>query len=380
MFNYGAIVSTFVQAPAGLLLDVAGPKFTALIGLLMLVPGSFIFAFSSVHFNGYLAGFVMMSAGGPWTFVSVMPSSSLFPEHRAMILMLLNGAYGGGAFVFFAFAALYNNYNITLQTLFIAYGIICAGLALLVIVMWPMKKYSDVVHAAPVSELTPLVNPVESAQWRRRVHDIVRDALTVGYLWHVLFTSFMVLTVNFYLSTSYQQLQAMSSDTDLVNKYNVAFGVLLPALGFIGGTPLGSVIDKWGIYVGALVLMACHCVASGLALVSILPLQMLRYVIFACYNPVVFGYWATFVIVKFGTMNYGTLFGIIALAAGCVNFAAGPLDNYTAQAGSYFWVYIGFLCVTPIFVWYPLGSLWHDYRYSKSRRYSDSEKQTDPVN
>lgn len=38
-----------------------------------------------------------------------------------MILMMINGVYGGGAFVFFLFALLYNQLGISMKALFIGY-------------------------------------------------------------------------------------------------------------------------------------------------------------------------------------------------------------------------------------------------------------------
>ena len=40
---------------------------------------------------------------------------------QAMILMMINGVYGGGAFVFFLFSLLYNHAHVSMRSLFIGY-------------------------------------------------------------------------------------------------------------------------------------------------------------------------------------------------------------------------------------------------------------------
>jgi hypothetical protein len=76
-------------------------------------------------------------------FLSSSDVSSLFPKHSGLALTLLEGCYSGGAFVFFAFKALYFNYNVSFRTLFISYAILSGLVALLQLFFWPWSKFSD---------------------------------------------------------------------------------------------------------------------------------------------------------------------------------------------------------------------------------------------
>ena len=223
-------VSIFAQGPSGILLDFIGPKITCLVGLAMFLPGSFLFAYSSTSFNAYLASFLLLSAGGPFVFVSIMPSANLFPSQTGLVMMMINGAYGGGALVFFVFLRLFNQYNTSIKELFIGYGILGGVIAILVAIFWPMKKYKparEIVPDRAENEAATPTSPGERAIAKSRV--ILKDVFTFHYLFLALFIPYSILKTNFMLSTIVQQLTVFApNDPDQVNNYNAVFGILIP--------------------------------------------------------------------------------------------------------------------------------------------------------
>jgi hypothetical protein len=58
MFNLAASMNIFVQAFGGVLLDFAGPKLTFMLAMVLLLPGTILFAFSSADFNYYFLRYV----------------------------------------------------------------------------------------------------------------------------------------------------------------------------------------------------------------------------------------------------------------------------------------------------------------------------------
>eukprot|EP01126_Amoeba_proteus_P052744 TRINITY_DN639_c0_g1_i20.p1 TRINITY_DN639_c0_g1~~TRINITY_DN639_c0_g1_i20.p1 ORF type:complete len:171 (-),score=11.48 TRINITY_DN639_c0_g1_i20:311-823(-) len=61
MYNTGAITSVFVQGIGGFMLDMLGPKITALSASVGILAGCLLMAYSSVSFNAYVPGFALVS-------------------------------------------------------------------------------------------------------------------------------------------------------------------------------------------------------------------------------------------------------------------------------------------------------------------------------
>lgn len=56
-------------------------------------------------------------------------------------MMAMNGSYGGGALVFLFFNYLYYHHGLSLKELFIGYSILAGCLLVMIIAIWPLKKY-----------------------------------------------------------------------------------------------------------------------------------------------------------------------------------------------------------------------------------------------
>eukprot|EP01114_Cavostelium_apophysatum_P013383 TRINITY_DN3231_c0_g1_i1.p1 TRINITY_DN3231_c0_g1~~TRINITY_DN3231_c0_g1_i1.p1 ORF type:complete len:452 (+),score=11.25 TRINITY_DN3231_c0_g1_i1:62-1417(+) len=359
MFNYGATISIFIQSPSGVLLDFVGPKITAMIGLTMFIPGCVMFGLSTAKLDMYLAGFCLISAGGPMVFVSIMPTANLFPKYSSVVLTMMNGSYGGGALVFLLFNFLYFRLHYSFKSLFLAYSIISGVLALLVLLTWPLKKYDE--------------PPNEESHHHRKAKDpsvsrfrsILIDMLNVHFIWLCLVTAYLVMKSNFYLATSDAQLSFMSDDKNNVDLYSKIFGLMLPLVGF-AVAPIGLVVDKLGLAAGAFFLLTLNAISSGIGLVQYLPIQIVNFITFSMYYPYIYGYWSTFLVYRFGFDNYGVLFAGVAIVAAVLSLAGTPLSNLATTPDQTFWINVGLLIGSAVFVVYPIGLIIFNRRRSIS--------------
>jgi MFS family permease len=362
LFNIGASVSLFVQAPSGIILDFLGPRATCWVGLAMFVPGCFLFAFANIihKFDAYMFGFQLLAAGGPFVFVSSMPVSQLWPDYKAMILMMVKGVYGGGAFVFFLFAILYNNLGISIRALFIVYGFVGCGIILLAFFVWPKRSFIE----------KPQKSNIQVQEDQPTVLDIInktfRDVMTPHYIFLLFAVSFLIYKSNFFLATSPDQFQ-LHLPPHLYNKLNTMFGAVLPIVGVLAG-PLGLIFDKAGENVALLILITLSSVSSVCGMMvhtstnTFASLQVLRMFVFSAYYPMTYGIWAFFIVKKFGTVNFGVLYAIIAACAGVVNVtASNPLINYSLNKGSFVEANTLLVCIGAAFSIYPIVQIIRNY-------------------
>lgn len=111
------MISHFIM---GSVLDKFGPRTANASGLVMIVAGClllayslsqgislihriFIFSPSFSDVNGYLLGFGLIGFGGPAAHMSGLHLGNLWPTRKGTIMTLLNGAFGPSAYVFLAF-------------------------------------------------------------------------------------------------------------------------------------------------------------------------------------------------------------------------------------------------------------------------------------
>jgi len=358
LFNIGASVSIFVQAPSGVVLDFLGPRITCWAGLALFIPGCFIFAFapSITVVDAYMCGFQLLAAGGPFVFLSSMPVAQLWPDAKAMILMMVNGVYGGGAFVFFLFSVLYFHLHISMKMLFVAYGFLGCGMVVVALFVWPKRSF-----AASVAQDANI-----QLEDKLTVPDVLRKSLrdigTVGYVYLALLVALLVLKSNFFLSTSTQQFQLYIPAGE-VDKYVSVFGIVLPAVGVLAG-PVGLLFDRFGENVALLILIGLSSLSSLCGMLTFVHpttfegLTVLRMFVFSVYYPMIYGVWAFFIVAKFGSVNFGVLYGVIAVIAGIVNLsAADPMVHFAFAQNSFFDANLILVSIGGVFAIYPLVQL-----------------------
>lgn len=73
---------------------------------------------------------------------------------------------------------------------------------------------------------------------------------------------------------------------------------------------------------------------------------------------------------RFGYTHYGTLFAGVCIFCGCLNFGCNWLVKVSLERNSFFWVNVGGVASSAVFVIYPIWSFF-------SRRKGDAVDESD---
>jgi len=308
----------------------------------------------------------LLSGGGPFVFLSTLHVAALFPNKSAFIMALLNGSFSAGALLFLVFNTLYNQYNISLQILFIAYGVIIGLISITSFFLWPWSKFSEktgVIEVVPDEPAQQHAKLEEHPLFEKNggltiQHDglasneatsywvtLKKNALNWHFLWLVLYIPVMISMGNFYLGTANYQLALITSDSDEINQYAGIFAILLPVLGIVAA-PIGLLIDRFGINSGIFFFVTLAAICHAIGIVRNLQLQIVRFIGFSIFYPYTYTLWSDFIFKKFGFINYGMLFAAVALMSGILSFATTALVDYAVASNQYDWINIGWIgCV-----------------------------------
>ena len=104
MFTIAAVATNVSALPVGTVLDTYGPKVCGIIGSICLACGAVFFALAkSLPFDGYMLGYLLLSLGGPFVFISSFHLSNTFPLRSGLILSTLTGAFDASSALFLIF-------------------------------------------------------------------------------------------------------------------------------------------------------------------------------------------------------------------------------------------------------------------------------------
>ncbi|KAJ6104065.1 hypothetical protein N7523_010385 [Penicillium sp. IBT 18751x] len=144
MFTIAAVATNVSALPVGTILDAYGPRICGLIGSLCLALGAVLFAFAGqLPFDGYIPGYLLLSLGGPFVFISSFQLSNTFPTRSGLILSMLTGAFDASSALFLGFRLLSEHTDgyISSQKFFIAYLIVPIFIATVQITVMPKTSY-----------------------------------------------------------------------------------------------------------------------------------------------------------------------------------------------------------------------------------------------
>ncbi|KAL1953929.1 hypothetical protein VTO42DRAFT_2007 [Malbranchea cinnamomea] len=183
MFTIAAVAANAFALPVGAVLDAYGPRATSIAGCLLLALGSLLIAYGShLPYDGYLAGYFLLSVGGPFVFISSFHLSNTFPRHSGLILSTLTGAFDASSALFLLFRLLHGHLNglITIKTLFLCYLIVPGLILFFQIFLMPATSYETVEELiqsadAILEEETPSISGDEDA------HQEVREDRTTRH-------------------------------------------------------------------------------------------------------------------------------------------------------------------------------------------------------
>lgn len=104
MFTIAAVATNVSALPIGTILDNYGPRVCGIIGSVCLAMGAILIAFAnSLPFDAYILGYLFLSLGGPFVFISSFHLSNTFPTRSGLILSTLTGAFDASSALFLIF-------------------------------------------------------------------------------------------------------------------------------------------------------------------------------------------------------------------------------------------------------------------------------------
>jgi hypothetical protein len=178
MFTIAAVATNVSALPVGTILDAYGPRVCGLIGSLCLAFGAALFAFASqLPFDGYIPGYLLLSLGGPFVFISSFQLSNTFPTRSGLILSMLTGAFDASSALFLLFRLLSEHTNgyVSSQKFFLVYLIVPVFIVIVQMTVMPTTSYKTAgelvqqASAQVADEMADQVDGADSDAERERV-------------------------------------------------------------------------------------------------------------------------------------------------------------------------------------------------------------------
>jgi LAT3 family solute carrier family 43 protein 3 len=171
------------------------------------------------------------------------------------------------------------------------------------------------------------------------------------FLYIVCFSTVMMLRSNIYLGTV-QILLEDYNDDDHNYLFTQIFIVILP-FGFLFIPAISYLLKKYG-FATFFQLVSLTGIGYGvIAVIPVLPLQVLTFVLYATHRAFLYSVIATFNACVFGNKNAGRIHGFTFLIAGVINLSQWPLmlAIFAYANGNLFYLYIALLllCIPSLF-------------------------------
>lgn len=173
MFTIAAVATNVSALPVGTILDAYGPRVCGLIGSLCLALGAVLFAFANqLPFDGYIPGYLLLSLGGPFVFISSFHLSNTFPTRSGLILSALTGAFDASSVLFLIFRLLNEHTDgyVSSQKFFLVYIAVPIFIVAVQITVMPTTSYKT------AGELVQQASVHVADEIADRVDDSNRDA------------------------------------------------------------------------------------------------------------------------------------------------------------------------------------------------------------
>lgn len=171
MFTIAAVATNVSALPVGTILDAYGPRVSGTIGSLLLALGSTLFACASrLPFDGYMIGYLLLSLGGPFVFISSFHLSNTFPTRSGLILSCLTGAFDASSALFLIFRLLSEHTQgyVSIRKFFLVYLIVPVFITVAQLTIMPATSYKTAGELVQQAE----------AQLVDECHDRVDDTLS----------------------------------------------------------------------------------------------------------------------------------------------------------------------------------------------------------
>ncbi|ELR21409.1 uncharacterized protein ACA1_183430 [Acanthamoeba castellanii str. Neff] len=250
--------------------------------------------------------------------------------------------------------------RITAESLFIGYAFVLLFIGVSCFFLWPDKAFqpmtdNNVQNKLERSDSEDSMEPFEEMETeeerRKRMAQERIAELKCRSFWQQLFsapwwvnavfTAVNIFGLQYYISTGPDQLLRMG---DYDATYTVLLNVITP-LGALGIPIYGWLMDKKGFALSYAVINLLGIGINVLALIPVLPLQIVTFAFWAAYRLLGFSACYAFVAKVFGDTNFGTLNGLTLSSTGIINFSQILITKMVVEhwGGSFFYPNVGFI-------------------------------------
>ena len=142
MFVIGTFASCLGPLLLGFVLDYYGPRVCSLVSIALVGLGFLLFGISEKDgWQLFIPAISLIAFGGPGTQTSIIHLSNLFPTWKATATACITGSFQLSFVVFLVFDYLWTHYQLSYQSLFLGYCIVCVVNAMVSLVLWPDRPY-----------------------------------------------------------------------------------------------------------------------------------------------------------------------------------------------------------------------------------------------
>ncbi|CCD27287.1 Fmp42p NDAI_0K00960 [Naumovozyma dairenensis CBS 421] len=156
IFTASAGITNMMALPVGWILDTYGPRITGIIGSFFLTLGALLFIFHATFvtfIDPYISGYIMLSVGGPFVFISCFQLANIFPRRSGSVLALLTGAFDSSSALFLGYRVFYQKVNpsFNLSKFFTLYLIVPLFIFICQVTIMPHESYKTCGNVAKIT-------------------------------------------------------------------------------------------------------------------------------------------------------------------------------------------------------------------------------------
>eukprot|EP00746_Dinoflagellata_sp_MGD_P156881 gnl/MRDRNA2_/MRDRNA2_86009_c1_seq12.p1 gnl/MRDRNA2_/MRDRNA2_86009_c1~~gnl/MRDRNA2_/MRDRNA2_86009_c1_seq12.p1 ORF type:complete len:472 (+),score=51.54 gnl/MRDRNA2_/MRDRNA2_86009_c1_seq12:74-1417(+) len=377
MFTFGYCSLKASRLGWGLLLDYAGPRFTAVSSALTIVVGALLLSASFANlFDGFIPAFALVGLGGSGIHLASFHISNLFPAKKKTVITSFSSAFNSSGLIPLVLRAAYVAGLSSVEVFMMYAGLIfCFAIGYFLIHPTTNFQIGDGVNIRGARIIkVPVVNSeaqVGSAS-NMRIRDAVLHWKMVGL---TVFFCTIFLHTQFYQGQAEQVLNRLG-DREYGNIYFLAFNAI-GAAGALFFYPVGRFLDYAHFHTVFFVSLFLAIILSAVSLVDSLPLQLVTFICWTFSRMMLMAAFFSFIPAVVGFPRFGVTSGVMSIFAALVGLLNIPLAKVARDHDAYKPVMIGFMAVLLLISIFPL-LLRQDHRVNSTKAtdaQSDGTKQ-----
>jgi MFS family permease len=323
VFTCAASVSQASGLFVGFALDKFGPKRTMLVGSVLVISASLMFAFGTNDLDLFPVAYSMYAGGG---YLFHLPSFSLsnrFGKKKSLVLSILVGMFSLSGSLFSCFLALNKSAGLTRAQLFCGHAVILFVNSLITAKYWPDKPFDsnmkNAAHAEP-----------EKATGESQTRKLGKILTSFEYISATIAFAVGLLIVRLYMGTCNDQLGKATNDESKRDQYTDFFNIFA-SLGVLASPAFSYVAGLGGYSLTELATWVCLLVALATSLCPVIEVQLVTFLGFSVGRQFLFSKFYGFMLEEYGLL-FGRASGIAGVAAGAVNYLQNPLLRLTLES------------------------------------------------